>query len=110
MKWWLLAIAAGLFAASANAAPPLARALTAPFEQRPHPARSFNLQLVQPPASNVGLVSRSGMVAQTGVGPNMQLGVGLFSVRRNRLNLLEPKPDVRVKPSRKLGLSFSWRF
>jgi hypothetical protein len=40
----------------------------------------------------------------------MDVGVGLFSLRRNRTSSLEARVDQRVKQSRKLGLSFSWRF
>jgi len=40
----------------------------------------------------------------------MQVGVGLFSLRRDRLNSLEPKSEVRVRASRKLGVSFNWKF
>jgi hypothetical protein len=50
------------------------------------------------------------MIAQTGVAPGMDLGLGLFSARRNRLNPLEPRPETRAKSSRKLGLNFNWRF
>ena len=65
---------------------------------------------VRQEAADMSRIQRPGMFAQTGVARNMQLVVGLFSVRKDRVNSLEPKSDVRVKQSRKLGLSFNWRF
>ena len=108
MKLWLLVVAAGFSAGSVSAASPLVGTLQT--QEPRHFSRSFNLHVVQQETTDISRTLRSGMIAQTGVAPNMQLGLGLFSVRKNRANSLEPKPDARVKQSRKLGLSFSWRF
>lgn len=108
MKPWLLVVAAGFSAGSASAASPLAGTLQT--QEPRHFSRNFNLQVLQQESSDISRTLRSGMIAQTGVAPNMEVGLGLFSVRKNRANSLEPKPDARVKQSRKLGLNFSWRF
>ena len=110
MKWWLLAIGVGLSAGSAYAASPLSNVIAGSPVERPHLGRSFDLRLVQPPVASHSPIRQSGMIAETGVAPNMQLGIGLFSVRHSRLNSLEPRSDLRTKPRRKLGLSFNWRF
>jgi hypothetical protein len=55
-------------------------------------------------------IRQAGMIAQTGVAPNMNLGLGLFSAKPNHLSPFEPRLEGRRKVSRKLGVSFNWRF
>jgi hypothetical protein len=110
LKLWLLVLVAALSAGSARAAGPIAGKLETRVVEPVHFTRSFSLRAVLQESSDLSRIQRSGMIAQTGVATNMQLGVGLFSVKRNRLSSMEPKTDVRAKPSRKLGLSFNWRF
>ena len=110
MRLWLLLVVAGFSAGSASAAGPAVRRLqTASVEPR-HFDRSFDLHIIRQEATDMSRIQRSGMIAQTGVAPNMELGLALSPVRKNRVSSLEPKSDVRVKQSRKLGLSFNWRF
>ena len=110
MKLGLLVVVAGFSAGSASAAGPIVSSLQTHSNEPPHFSRSFSIHVVQQEAADLSRIQRSGMIAQTGVAPNMDLGVGLFSLKRNRANSLEPKSDMRVKQSRKLGLSFNWRF
>jgi hypothetical protein len=109
MRWWLVVVGLGLCSVQAVAAGPVGHALRMSAEQ-PRATRSFDIHLVQQSPFDPAPIHQSGMIAQTGVAPNMELGVGLFSARRNRLNSFEPKSDSRPKVSRKLGLSFNWRF
>ena len=110
MKLWLLVIVAGFSAGSAWAAGPAVRRLQTVGVEPRHFDRSFDLHIIRQEATDISRVQRSGMIAQTGVAPNMELGLALFSVRKNRVSSLELKSDVRVKQSRKLGFSFNWRF
>ena len=110
MKLRLLAIVAGFAAGSASAAGPVGHTLETHAGEPRHFARSFELHIVQQEAADLSRIQRSGMIAQTGVAPDMQIGLGLFSLRRDRLNSLEPKSEVRVRASRKLGVSFNWKF
>lgn len=110
MKLRLLVIVAGFTAGSASAAGPLTGHLQTRTSEPRHFARSFQLHVVQEQAADLSVFQRSGMFARTIVAPNMQLGIGLVSGRRSRANALEPRTEVRAKPSRKLGLSFNWRF
>lgn len=109
MRLRLLAIGLGLCSGPALAAGPHGHALYNPPEQLPA-RRSFDIRLVQQPPASTAPIRQAGMIAQTGVAPGMDLGLGLFSARRNRLNPLEPRPETRAKSSRKLGLNFNWRF
>lgn len=110
MKLWLLVVAAGFSGGSASAADPIVGTLQTQTNEPRDFSPSFSIQVIQQEADGLSRIQRSGMIAQTGVARNMNLGVGLFSLRRNRPNSLEPRFDVRVKQSRKLGLSFNWRF
>jgi len=110
MKLRLLAIVAGFAAGSASAVGPVGHTLETHAGEPRHFARSFELHIVQQEAAGLSGIQRSGMIAQTGLAPGMQVGVGLFSLRRDRLNSLEPKSEVRVRASRKLGVSFNWKF
>ena len=110
MKLWLLIVVAGFSAGSANAAGPIIGKLRMQGDEPRQFSRSFKLHVVQQEAADLSHIRRSGMIAQTDVAPNMDVGVGLFSLRRNRTSSLEARVDQRVKQSRKLGLSFSWRF
>ena len=107
MKLWLFTIGVGLCAGTPCAAAQLA--LNASPEPSP-PRSSFDLRLVEQPWTDPSPVHQSGMIAEAGVAAGVKVGVGLFSARRNTVNLLEPKTDARSKPSRKVGLSLRWRF
>jgi len=89
---------AGFLAGSASAAGPLNRNFHPQPEQV---ARSFDIRPVNPPLTGLSAIRRPGMIAETEVAPNLRLGLGLFA---------SPQSDTRLKPKRKVGLSFSWRF
>jgi hypothetical protein len=105
----LLAIGLGLCSGPALAAGPHGHAFRSAPERLPA-RRSFDIRLVQQPPASLAPIRQAGMIAQTAVAPDMDIGLGLFSARRNRLNPLEPRSDSRAKPSRKLGVNFNWRF
>jgi hypothetical protein len=104
-----LVVVAGFLAEGPAAAGPIVGKLSLQSQPQ-HVARSFSVQVVQTQPFDLAPLGRSGMIAQTDVAPNMNLGVGLFSVRRNRSTSMEPRLDLRARQSRKLGLSFNWRF
>jgi hypothetical protein len=109
VKLSVLAIGLGLSSGPVAAAGPFVRAFHSASDQ-PRATRSFDIRLVQEPPAPMTRIRQAGMIAQTGVAPNMDLGLGLFSAKRIRLSPFEPRLEGRTKVSRKLGLSFNWRF
>src|SRR3954463_790013 len=109
MRHWLIVGAfMAVVGASAGAAP--MPALTAPLQPF-HPAsHSPDLRLVQEADFGPAPIRQSGMIADTAVLPNARLGLGLFSVSRNRRTAYDARIDGRSPKSRKLGVSFRMRF
>lgn len=109
MRRWLIAVAIGaLSSAGANAAP--TSGLSVPLYKAPRISHRPSLRLVQQVDLNPVRIRQSGMIADTLVAPNARLGVGLFTLSRNKSGLPDARTEGRQVKSRKLGVSFRLGF
>jgi hypothetical protein len=109
MQRWLIAGAVATLASGSAGAGPMP-SLTAPLQPLHRASHRPDLRLVQQVDFSPSRIRQSGMIADTAVLPNARLGLGLFSVSRNRRGANDARIDGRPAKSRKLGVSFRMRF
>jgi hypothetical protein len=105
MRHWLIAVAiSALSSAGVDAAP--MPGLTAPLHEAQQVSHRPSLRLVQQVDFSPVRIRQSGMIVDTVVAPNARLGLGLFTLTRNKSGLPDARTDGRQVKSRKLGVSF----
>jgi hypothetical protein len=105
MRHWLIAVAiSALSSAGVNAA--AMPGLTAPLHEAQQISHRPSLRLVQQVDFRPARIRQSGMIVDAVVAPNARLGLGLFTLTRNKSGLPDARTDGRQVKSRKLGVSF----
>ena len=109
LRRWLIAAAISAFSsAGANAAP--MSGLSVPLYQAPRISHRPSLRLVQQVDFTPARIRQSGMIADTSIAPNARLGLGLFTLTRNKSGLPDARTEGRQVKARKLGVSFRLGF
>jgi hypothetical protein len=84
--------------------------LAAPLNKVQRLSHSPSFRLVQQVDLGPARIRQSGMIAETAIAPNARLGIGLFTLTRNKSGLPDARTDGRPVKSRKLGVSFRLGF
>ena len=97
-------------AAPAYSAPPLAGFSTKVTDPQPDRSRGLKFRLIEDPAFAPSPVHNSGMIAQTPVGSNGSLGIGLLRVAPRKAASGEYRPESNTTGSRKAAVRFTLKF
>jgi len=105
MRYWLIAVAISALSGAGVAAAPMP-GLTVPLHEAQQVSHRPSLRLVQQVDFSPVRIRQSGMIADTSIAPNARLGLGLFTLTRNKSGLPDARTEGRPVKSRKLGVSF----
>ncbi len=103
-RWLMVCACSALISTGVHAAP--MSALAAPLHEPQRPSHRPSLRLVQQLDFSPVRIRQSGMIADTVIAPNARLGLGLFTLTRNKSGLPDARTEGRPVKSRKLGVSF----
>jgi hypothetical protein len=84
--------------------------LMTPLHEAQRGSHRPSLRLVQQVDFSPVRIRQSGMIVDTAFAPNARLGLGLFTLSRNKSGLPDARTDGRQVKSRKLGVSFRLGF
>ena len=108
-RWFLLLLASSLVPISAHAATPFGVPLTPPD---PAPAKGprLNLRIVDDNHNLPRPVRQSGMIVQTEVAPNTNIGFGILKVSKGKVGSTDWRIDSKSGYSKRPAVSVEFRF
>lgn len=110
-RWFAAALIAALTSAVPAYSAPLAELSTKVPESRPGHPKGLKFRLVEDPTyATSGPIHNSGMIAQTPVGSNGSLGIGLLRAAPRRPGSGEYRPEAGTTGSRKAAVRFTLKF
>jgi hypothetical protein len=110
VKYGLIAVALGMVLAGAAHAGPQSGPGLMRGEPKAHSRPTLNFRLVSDSEFDPDPVHHSGMVAQSEIGPNATVGIGLLKAAPKKPGSGDWKLDNGIRHSRKAAVSFRLKF
>ena len=109
-RWFATAIILTVLGAAPAYSAPLQGLSTKVPEPRSDHSKGLKFRLIEDPAFAANPVHNSGMIAQTPIGSNSSLGIGLLRAAPRRPGSGEYRPDAGTSGSRKAAVRFTLKF